>query len=116
MVNIIGNYSIFAKNNGDKIEFIFGRIVEDVGNFQRIEHIAISQDLSGLIDYAFDYVLSENQVGNSFSAAEIREAIETFSNTKKLWKEREDFLLHTFEGQLFLRNNLFPELNDEAIV
>ena len=116
MVNIIGNYSIFAKNNGDKIEFVFGRIVEDLGAMQRIEHIAKSQDLSGLIDYALDYALSENQVGNSFSAAEIREAIETFSTTKKLWEEREDFLLHTFEGQLFLRNSLFPELNDEVIV
>lgn len=115
MVIIIGNYNIFAKNNEDKIEFVFGRIVEDFGRVQRIDHIAKSQDLSGLIDYALDYVLSENQVGNSFSAAEIREAIEIFGNTKKLWKEREDFLLHTFEGQLFLRNNLFPELNNELI-
>lgn len=113
MVNIIGNYSIFAKSNEDKIDFIFGKIVEEIGEVQRIEHIARSQDFSGLIDYALDYVLSENQVGNNFSAKEIREAIEVFSNTKKLWEEREDFLLHTFEGQLFLRNNLFPELNAE---
>lgn len=113
MVNIIGNYSIFAKSNEDKIDFIFGKMVEKFGEVQKIEHIARSQDFPGLIDYALDYVLSENQIGNSFSAKEIREKIETFSNTKTLWKERENFLLHTFEGQLFLRNNLFPELNDE---